>query len=955
MSHEVPYLAAVGLVVLAVAALAVRRRILFRVAVRNIGRRKSQVVLAIAGLLIATSILSGSFVIGDSLNFAIRSAVFRDLDLVDETVTLGGAQGASPFFDLSVYDGLRDRLSAMPHVDGLGPRVDVRVSVLHDQAELFEGQAFLIGFDPVADPGVFVLADGSSSTGAELTASFFQAFVTSSLASAIEAGPGDTIRIFGGAAPALFEVVDVLREEGKGGWLGSPAVFMPLPSAWLYLNATGRVNEIVVSNVGGAEDGAVATAEAVAELDSALGPGHPYTIREIKQEGLDDADAAADNLSQIFTLLGTFTIIAGLMLIVSIFTMLAEERKTEMGIQRAVGMRRSHLTQLFTLEGFLYALASSALGAVMGLAVAAVIIFAISQILSGDGIGLVLRWEASSLLLGFSLGFLLTLVTIALASGRISKLNIVRAVRNIPEPPVHRATWGQVAAGAVLLIAGLAAVVLGYQEKRVLLFSPGMALAALGAGQLAYRTIGRRIAFTAAGGFIVAWLVAPIAWFPGVQPEITLFIATGVMLVLGGVLLVVLNNGLFIAVLPRLAARRRRLQPVLKTAMAYPMNRPFRTGLTIAIFALVIFTIVVMASIQGIIGRTVNAITQEASGGYEIFGITNPRIPVSDFDGLLANSTTAAKLAYHEGLLFAPSRLTVPGSNESRFYEVYGIDSRFVNRNGFSFFARSGRFATDRDVWREVFANPDVGVIDRGVQPVDFGPPAGNLRLEVGDRVGLRNATSGTRSVEIVGILDSVAVRGVFLGEGVVRSEFGSTTPSFFLFKVGVDEDPDAVAKEIERLFLPWQMQTIVLATLVADNLEVTFAFFDLLEGYLAMGLLVGIAGLGIITLRNVAERRQEMGVLRAMGYRRGMILQSLLLETSYVALLGIGLGVVLGILLSYRISVDFLAAAEAFVVPWERILLITGVAYGMSLLATASPAVRASRISPAEALRYIE
>src|SRR3990170_3705412 len=103
MTHEVPYLAAVGLVVLAVAALAIRRRILFRVAVRNIGRRKTQVALAIAGLLVATSILSGSFVIGDSLNYAIRASVFRGLDLVDETLALSSTQGANPFFDESVY------------------------------------------------------------------------------------------------------------------------------------------------------------------------------------------------------------------------------------------------------------------------------------------------------------------------------------------------------------------------------------------------------------------------------------------------------------------------------------------------------------------------------------------------------------------------------------------------------------------------------------------------------------------------------------------------------------------------------------------------------------------------------------------------------------------------------------------------------------------------------------
>ncbi|MGQ0798427.1 MAG: ABC transporter permease [Methanobacteriota archaeon] len=954
MAHELPYLAAVGLVVLAVAALSIRRRILFRVAVRNIGRRKTQVALAIAGLLVATSILSGSFVIGDSLNYAIRASAFRGLDVIDETIALSSTQGANPFFNESVYGGLAANRTAMPHVDGLGPRIVVRVSVLHEDSQLFEGQATLIGFDPVADPGVFVRSDGARTDGSELN--FSEVFLSAPLAQDIEAGAGDVVTLFvplpGGSLPVRYVAEDVLLDEGKGAWLNGRVVFAALPTVQFLLSAFGRINEIVVSNAGGVEEGVLATDDAISELDAVLGAGHPYLIHPIKRDLLDDADTSSSTLTQVFTLLGTFTIAAGLMLIVSIFTMLAEERKPEMGIQRAVGMRRSHLTELFTLEGFLYALASAALGAVAGLVVAGVIILVISRIFAGEGLTLVLRWEAGSLLLGFALGFLLTIATISLTSGRISKLNIVRAVRNIPEPTIRRASWGQVLAGAVLLAIGLIATLAGYQGRSAVLFSPGVALAALGAAQLAHRTIGTRAAFTVAGLFVVSWLIAPITWFAGTQPGIDLFIVTGIMLVLGGVLLVVFNNAILVSVLPRLAARRRHLQPVLRTAMAYPMNRPFRTGLTIAIFALVIFTIVVMATIQGLIGASVSAITHDASGGYDIFGLANP---IEDFEALYANSTVAANITAHGALLFAPTRLTPPDGGDPVFYEVYGVDSAFVEQNEFTFYRKPDRFPTDRDVWREVLANPDVAVVDRTVQPVDFGPPAGDLRLDVGDVVSLRNASGGDRTVEIIGILDSIALRGFFLQADTVRSEFGSVAPSFFLFKVGSGEDPDAVAKDIERAFLPWQMQTIVLATIVAENLETTFAFFDLLEGYLAMGLLVGIAGLGIITLRNVTERRQEMGVLRAMGYRRGMILESLVLETSYVALLGIGLGVVLGILLSYRISVEFFVGEEAFLIPWGRIVLVTGVAYVMSVLATASPAIRAARFPPAEAIRYIE
>jgi putative ABC transport system permease protein len=40
----------------------------------------------------------------------------------------------------------------------------------------------------------------------------------------------------------------------------------------------------------------------------------------------------------------------------------------------------------------------------------------------------------------------------------------------------------------------------------------------------------------------------------------------------------------------------------------------------------------------------------------------------------------------------------------------------------------------------------------------------------------------------------------------------------------------------------------------------------------MALGLIVGVAALGVISARSVVERRQQIGVLRAVGFRRGMV-----------------------------------------------------------------------------------
>ena len=54
---------------------------------------------------------------------------------------------------------------------------------------------------------------------------------------------------------------------------------------------------------------------------------------------------------QMFTTFGTFSIAAGILLIFLIFVMLAAERRTEMGVARAIGTRRGHLVETFLFEG----------------------------------------------------------------------------------------------------------------------------------------------------------------------------------------------------------------------------------------------------------------------------------------------------------------------------------------------------------------------------------------------------------------------------------------------------------------------------------------------------------------------------------------------------------------------------------------------------------------------------
>src|SRR5256886_15801161 len=85
------------------------------------------------------------------------------------------------------------------------------------------------------------------------------------------------------------------------------------------------------------------------------------------------------------------------------------------------------------------------------------------------------------------------------------------------------------------------------------------------------------------------------------------------------------------------------------------------------------------------------------------------------------------------------------------------------------------------------------------------------------------------------------------------------------------------------------------------------------------------------------------------------MVRAVFLLEIALIAVLGVGIGVALGIVFAYKVYLVYFAEIIVFSIPWDRLLLIVGVASIAAVASTAQPAIRSSRIPPAEALAYIE
>ena len=77
-------------------------------------------------------------------------------------------------------------------------------------------------------------------------------------------------------------------------------------------------------------------------------------VKEDKKDGLELAETVATGVTTIFSIFGSFSIMVGMLLIFLVFVLLAAARSTELGMARAVGLKRRDLIQLFTYEGTVY-------------------------------------------------------------------------------------------------------------------------------------------------------------------------------------------------------------------------------------------------------------------------------------------------------------------------------------------------------------------------------------------------------------------------------------------------------------------------------------------------------------------------------------------------------------------------------------------------------------------------
>src|SRR5918994_7451041 len=243
------------------------------------------------------------------------------------------------------------------------------------------------------------------------------------------------------------------------------------------------------------------------------------------------------------------------------------------------------------------------------------------------------------------------------------------------------------------------------------------------------------------------------------------------------------------------------------------------------------------------------------------------------------------------------------------------MDDAFIAESTLTFQQRAEGYATDADIIAALQQQSNVAVVDASAIPQEgeFGVPDTQFQLTgltSEDKifspvpVELAKPDGGTATVTIIGVIDSKigSLAGLYTSQETVAATYPEQAITSYYVALRDAEQADTVAKAVEAALVASGVQGYSIRDELKDAQQQEAGFLYLIQGFMGLGLVVGIAAVGVIAFRSVVERRQQIGVLRALGFQRGTVALSFLIETGFVVGMGAITGTVLGVNLSYNL-----------------------------------------------------
>ena len=354
-------------------------------------------------------------------------------------------------------------------------------------------------------------------------------------------------------------------------------------------------------------------------LDSLVGIDElSLSVQAVKIDALEQAEASSGVLSAMFLVFGSFTIAAGVLLVITIIMMLVDVRQKEYATVRALGMTRSDLRYVAMIEGSIAAVIGCGFGSMVGVGLAWLIGIGFSSVFATAGADVFsFHVDASSILAGWFWGFHLAMVTLFASALWSSRMIIVHALKSVPTSCSETCSMGIVSvrhrcigyepcncrnvrtrersiSTHVWIVLGCSIIV--FICPILFWIVPVLRAKRSPDGSLpTFREAPRKtIGFI--GVFLLIWTGLPSSLDPiraDLTPNEFSFIVIGLVQVFAGVFVLAALAPLMIRGLLRLASFRSGA--VVPVALSYPLHKPLRTAVVMGMFSITVFSVIVLS------------------------------------------------------------------------------------------------------------------------------------------------------------------------------------------------------------------------------------------------------------------------------------------------------------------------------------------------------------------------
>ena len=391
------------------------------------------------------------------------------------------------------------------------------------------------------------------------------------------------------------------------------------------------------------------------------------------------------------------------------------------------------------------------------------------------------------------------------------------------------------------------------------------------------------------------------------------------------------------------AERRGIARSLGQLALRSGARNPRRTALSVGLVAAACFLIVATGAFQ--LGPVDAQDRASGSGGFALLAESDQSIyqnlNTSDGRAELGISAKADRLL-SQVQTFA---LRVHAGDDASCLNLYqpteprvlGVPETLIQRGGFAW-AASAATTPDQRANPWLLLDEPLPADDHGTRPVpvvlDMNTAMYSLHLMkgVGETYEITDQQGGKVRLQVVGLLANSVFQGSLL---VSEREFLKLFPAVsgyrFFLVAAPPAEAVAVRDALEDSLDDYGFDAQSTADVLAGFMAVQNTYLSTFQSLGGLGLLLGTLGLAVVQLRSVLERRGELALMQAVGFRRRRLALLVLAENAVLLLAGLGVGLAAALVA----VLPHLVGGEA-ALPWTMLLatlfvvLTVGLAAGL-------------------------